>query len=409
MIGSGIALRPALSRGFAAALLVAASACLVERPAAGAAPGAAAGSTHSPARLPAADDFQRGVSYAHVHRRDLGYGSAASRASLVRLRDLGVEWISITPFGYQETVRSTQIIFRGDPSLRDSALLRELRAIRGLGMKSILKPHLWGGDFYQGRWSGEIRMASEAEWETWFRSYETFILHFAALAERGGADALCVGSELGAATESKPDRWRQLIAKVRSHYHGPITYAANWYGEFERVPFWDVVDWIGVNAYFNLSRSLTPSAAEIERAWAPIASRMESLSRRWRRPIVLTEVGFRSVDRPAALTHGWPEFDQDPRPNPAAQAACYEGTFRALWGKPWLRGLYWWKYYSSPDGEGPEEVDFTPYGKPAEAVLSAYYRGEPLPRDLDKSAPGAEHGGQSGSSARPSRSSSGER
>jgi hypothetical protein len=341
---------------------------------------------------PARFDLMRGVCVAHIHRRGQGYGSDASRATLERLRGLGVNWISLTPFGYQRSVGSPPVIFRGDRSLRDSGIVQEVIAARALGIRTLIKPHLWGGDFYEGRWTGEIEMGSDADWDEWFRTYEEFILHYARLAQRAEAAAFSIGCELGAATRAKPDRWRALIARVRSVYRGRLTYAANWHEEYERVPFWDALDWIGVNAYFPLSTARTPRAAEIERAWAPIARRMESLSRRAGRPIVLTEIGYRSVDHSAAEPHGWPEFDEDPKPNDAAQSACYEGTLRALWGKRWLRGIYWWKYYTTPEGEGPEAADFSPRGKPAEQALATYYRApdprEEAPREAPLDKPG---------------------
>ena len=367
MIGSGRALRPALSRVLALALMATSAA-----PAPAQHPIAAPPTPVPPVAVGA--QFQRGVCYAHIHRQDRGYGSDESRATMRRLRSLGVSWLSLTPFGYQRSVRSAEVIFRGDPSMRDSAFAREVRVIHSLGMKAMIKPHIWAGDFWSGQWSGEIRMRSDAEWDEWFQSYETFILHFAALAERCGADAFCVGCELGETTKAKPERWRTLIARLRKVYRGPLTYAANWHEEYEKVSFWDALDWIGVNAYFDLSDDRTPAAGRIERAWDPITARMGALSGRWRRPVVLTEVGFRSVDRPAKKTSAWPEFDSGRHVNAEAQRACYEGTFQALWGKPWLAGMFWWKYYSSPGGEGPEEADFTPAGKPAEDVLARYYR-----------------------------------
>lgn len=408
MIERGRAVRPAISRaralrrsatarprrGLAAARLLAAAAILAIA-GGGATPARGAAPPHPgpPSQVGKVEaGFQRGVCYAHIHRRDLGYGSDVSSATLARLRQLGVGWVSLTTFGYQRDVRSSKVTFRGDPSTRDSAIVRELLSIHGLGMRAILKPHIWAGDFYDGRWSGEIRMANDREWDEWFRTYESFILHYAGVAVRGRADAFCVGNELGATTAAKPARWRALIAKVRAVYPGPITYAANWHDEYERIPFWNALDWIGLNAYFDLTPTATPTAEEVKRTWTPIASRLGALSNRWKRPIVITEVGFRSVDRPAAHTHAWPEFDTTPHPNNEAQRACYEGTFRSLWGKPWLHGLYWWKYYSSPGGEGPEEADFTPAGKPAEAVLSTYYRsGDSAEPPLDKAAPASDH------------------
>lgn len=350
---------------------------------------------------PTRETLVRGICLAHIHRQGLGYGSDRSRETLERLRDLGVDWVSLTPFGYQPSVHAPEIRFRGDRSLGDSAIVREARAARALGIRTLVKPHIWGGDFYEGRWPGDIAMASERDWDEWFRSYEAFILHFARVAEAARADAYCVGCELVQATRAHPERWRALIAAVRGVYHGRLTYAANWYGEYDRIPFWDALDWIGVNAYFKLSDAATPTAEQIARAWAPLEPRMEAVSRRFGRPIVFTEVGFRSVDHAAANPHDWPEFDPDPHPNAAAQAAAYEGTYRALWGRPWLAGFFWWKYYTSPGGEGPEESDFTPAGKPAERVMARYYRA-PDPREpaLDTAARAADHGASASGSPR---------
>src|SRR5262249_9680758 len=152
------------------------------------------------------------------------------------------------------------------------------------------------GDFWSGQWSGDIRMKSDADWDAWFRSYQSFILHFAELAASSGADAFCIGCELGGTTNARPERWRSLIAQGGKVYHGPLTYDANWHEEYEKVSFWDALDWIGVNAYFELSDDKTPTSGDIERAWRPITARMAALSRRCGKPVVLTEVGFRSVD-----------------------------------------------------------------------------------------------------------------
>lgn len=380
MIGTRDDRRKAVSAGLAALLLVAASPV---RPA--------------PRALPR--DFQRGVCYAHLHALGTGYGSAQSRKTLLRLRALGVDCVSLTPFGYMQRVTWPHVRMPRDPSLGDSLLLRELATIRGLGMRALLKPHLWSRDFYRGHWTGEIAMGSAGDWNSWFADYGRFLLHYAGIAEQGCAYALCIGAELGTATRERPEDFRRLIKRVRRVFHGKLTYAANWHDEFERIPFWDALDWIGVNAYFDLSQADTPTVAEIERAWGPVAERLHLLSARWERPVVLTEVGFRSVSHPAARTYSWQELDPDGRLDLEAQRACYEGTFRALWGRPWLSGLYWWKWYTAPEGE--EEgtaLDFTPEGKPAERVLARYYRRGPFgEHPLDTHGPETDHGRSSGS------------
>ncbi len=96
----------------------------------------------------------------------------------------------------------------------------------------------------------------------WFSNYEKFILHYAELAEKNHLDILCIGTELQK-TIPKEKEWRSLIKKIRYVYHGPLTYAANFYVEFEKITFWDELDYIGIQAYFPLSKSNDPMLSEL--------------------------------------------------------------------------------------------------------------------------------------------------
>src|SRR3712207_7500073 len=46
-----------------------------------------------------------------------------------------------------------------------------------------------------------------------------------------------------------------------------------------RSPFWDAVDYIGVLAYFPLSKSVDPAPAELAAAWQKWAGDLEKFSR----------------------------------------------------------------------------------------------------------------------------------
>lgn len=56
-----------------------------------------------------------------------------------------------------------------------------------------------------------------------------------------------------------------------------------------------------------------------------------------------------------------------------AQRRCYEAVFRALWGRPWLAGIYWWKWPTTLDDGGMDDDGFTPNGKLAAAVVAKWY------------------------------------
>ncbi len=50
-----------------------------------------------------------------------------------------------------------------------------------------------------------------------------------------------------------------------------------------------------------------------------------------------------------------------------------EATFRAFSGRPWFRGMFWWKWPSSGRGGGPHDASYTPLGKAAEEVMRAWF------------------------------------
>ncbi|HEX4824443.1 MAG TPA: hypothetical protein VFV19_09025 [Candidatus Polarisedimenticolaceae bacterium] len=290
--------------------------------------------------------------------------------ALAPLHDLGAGWISQTPFGWAVGLDVPEVRFSGERGLwgeTDSGLVATATAARALGIKTLLKPHLW---VRHGAWQGDIAMATDDEWAKWFASYEAFILHYARLAEANGFEALAVGTELAKAS-GRTDDWKRVIAHVRAVYHGKLTYAANWNEEAERIAFWNDLDFIGVQAYYPLATVDRPDEKAIEAAWKPIAARLEALGRRTGKPVVFTEIGFKS--HAGALKQPW-VWVTDGDVDLGLQHDAFAAMFGTFWGKPWFGGTFVWKWHPSGP-EGPRaERDFTPQGKPALAVIKSYYR-----------------------------------
>jgi hypothetical protein len=304
-----------------------------------------------------------------------GYGSPGSAASLRELSGMGVRWISITPFGFQRTSDATEIRWGGQRVAESDERVRAAAAqARALGMKVMLKPHIW---LRPPAWPGSIDHPSDAAWAAWFASYRPFILHYAALAQREGMEALCIGNELQHASLRERE-WREMIAAVRAVYAGPITYGAT-AEEVTGVPFWDAVDFIGVSAYFVLTPEQTPTPAALAAAWRPVADRMRGLSARHGKRVVFTEIGYRSADF-AAWRH-WEITDAAPV-NLRAQANAYAAFFDTVWGEDWMGGAYFWKWFSHPGHSGPDSNDFEFEGKPAAEIVAAAYRAEAAGADV---------------------------
>ncbi len=311
----------------------------------------------------------RGITYEHAwgrRGRSHGYGSEASAQSLSRVQELGANWIAVTVFGFQSHPDATSFRWGGrrrDES--DEGLRQVTEQARARGLRVMLKPHIW---LRPPAWVGLIEPRNEVDFVAWFGAYREFILHYARLASALDIEAFCIGNELGGTTHRESE-WRALITDVRAIYAGLLTYGAHT-DEVESVSFWDALDSIGVSAYFPVANGPSPSRETMVKAWEPIRARLGRLAARWNRPVLFTELGYRSVD--FAAQYPW-KFDGTTPVNLQVQADAYTAFFDAMWSEPWLAGVYWWKWQSSLSDGGPEDDDYTPRGKPAEAVLQRYF------------------------------------
>jgi hypothetical protein len=290
-----------------------------------------------------------------------------------------VAWISQTPFGWQRKADSASIHFITKASTEkergvmwgesDEGLIETTKLAKEKGIKTLLKPHIW----VHRSWPGEIEMPDEASWKKWFSDYEKFILHYAELAEQNQIELLCIGTELQKASRREAD-WRTLIQKIRTVYKGKLIYAANFHDEFEVIRFWDDLDYIGIQAYFSLSKNKNPNLAELTAGWSGPLSSIENIVRKYQKPVVFTEIGYRSTSDAAIEPWLWPQQMKDQaEPSEEIQSRCYEAFFKAAWKEKWLAGVYFWKWY--PGGTTRmANIDFTPQGKAAEKVMAEHFK-----------------------------------
>ena len=306
-----------------------------------------------------------------------------TQADLNPLAEHHVGWIVQTPFGWQPAADVPVVNLKADGRVywgeRDVGLETTARLARELGIKTLLKPHLWVS---HGASRLDVGMTSEADWLRWFESYGEFILHYARLAERLGIEALCVGTELQRTAIERPDDWRRLIARVRQVYGGELTYAANWWKSFEEIVFWDDLDYIGIQAYFPLSDAPSPTVDEMTDGWESHLPAIEAVQRRFQKPVLFTEIGYKGARGGAAKPWEWPQRVEDLVPDLEFQARAYEAFFRTFWHREWFAGAYFWKWHPFRV-EGPLgdrfKVGFTPQGKPAATVMARWY-GEEMDR-----------------------------
>ncbi len=332
------------------------------------------------------------ISIEHKHRGVCWVGGSrlVDSTMMNALSKNHVNWISQTPFGWQRGYNNPQIgnnignerAWWGE---RDEGLKVTTRLARERGIKTILKPHIWLRD-NEGKWRGEIAMDSEEDWQKWFADYEKFILHYARLAEAENMEMLCIGTELHKTCIEREQDWRKLIAKIRSVYSGDLTYAANFSQEFEEVAFWDELDYIGVQAYFPVATSENPTVEEVRQGWQPHLEKLEAFSKRYQKPILFTEAGYKSTKNSGIEPWAWPQrLSEEERQtiySEEAQATLYEAMFREVFDKPYIAGIHLWKWYPSQERTSSNtserqrqfyNIDFTPQGKKAEEVMAEWF------------------------------------
>lgn len=306
-------------------------------------------------------------------------GRQVTEAQVASLTRSHVKWISQTPFGWQSSYNSPTVATVTDGRIlwgeRDEGLENTTQLAKKLGIKTLLKPHIWLHQRNDGKWRADIAMNNDPDWQSWFGSYKKFILHYAKLAEKNSIEVLSIGTELRSTIKTKPEVWRQIIAEVRKVYHGKLTYSANWYKEFEEVEFWDDLDFIGIQGYFPLSQKENPSVKELKKGWRSHLKDIERIQKKFQKPILFTEIGYKSTANPAAKPWEWMRSSKAPSATDLqTQANCYEAFFQVFWEKEWFAGVYFWKWFPEiRKGSRRGQDRFTFQGHPAEKTMADWY------------------------------------
>eukprot|EP01132_Coremiostelium_polycephalum_P002023 gene2023-2490_t len=304
------------------------------------------------------------------------YDDPRSDLSVSNLRSTGADWIAIIVTNFQENINTTQM-FTTNVTATDDALVHVINYAHSVGLKVMLKPHI---DLTEDptHWRGDIgTFFNETQWEEWFQSYTTFILHYAEIAEKLNVELFSLFCELIGTTPRAND-WREIASNVRDIYSGNLTMSANWGGQETNITYWDIVDIIGVDAYYPLAPNVTnPTLDDLVEFWQLIMYKgvnngvnggymsrsLHNLSLTYNKPIVFTEIGYCSGN----CTTG-PQVDLE------FQLLHFQSLFSAFESIDWFKGAFWWNWLSDPTG-GIGQWCMTPQFKPTEVLLREQYGG----------------------------------
>ena len=324
----------------------------------------------------------------------------------------GMNAVSVTTYAEQGAWDTDAISF--DPN--DHEAISQIRSARKAGMTVVFIPRVRlavSEPRNRFAWHGMIMPLGDEQLTSWFKRYSDFILTWAKVCESEGVEVFALGSELTELTSTTPLKeysplhtfylespliknphvddsqsahrtwaaavtfegsgdtatrvklinrqrkkleglWRTLVTDLRTVFTGRITYAANFDG-YKNVSFWNDLDLVGINAYFELRESETVAAkgkelsTKLVAGWSAALNSIEVYLKEFsiERPVLFTEVGY--TRRRGSTVYPWdhegirqrlePIFDDTERvlAVQALAVALKRNTVH------FLRGLLYWR------------------------------------------------------------------
>lgn len=289
------------------------------------------------------------------------------------LKELGINWVSIQPFAFfykdQPEIQYGGYQWWGE---RPEGLRKTVELARKENFKILLKPQLWAYD----QWVGDLAFEDEENWLLFEDNYRNYILPMAKFANSLGIEMFSIGTELKLFVVERPEFWKALIEEIRAVYSGKLIYAANW-DSFHAITFWDKLDYIGIDAYFPLSKKKKPTVNQLKKAWQPTVDSIQEFYDIWERPILFTEFGYMSVEGGAYKAWLLEKEQESTKLNEQVQANALQALLETFGEKKWWAGGFQWKWYADITAAlTPEQMakDYTPQNKKAIKILKSLYK-----------------------------------
>ena len=270
---------------------------------------------------------------------------------------------------YQENCDSTSIFVEARRTPTAERLKQLVAHARKENLRVLLMPIVLLENPRAGEWRGKINPKS---WDDWWEDYDGYILHYAGIAQAAGVDVFMVGSELVSTEKDHGDRWRELVRQVRKRFKGCLSYSANW-DHYRPVSWWKDLDIIGMTTYYDLTEGKEATVPRLMESWKPIRKEILEWQATIGRPILFTEVGW--PNQTTCAQYPWDYTRSPDKPDPTAQANCFEAFFRTWVRDKPVAGFLVWEWRSHPSQAiGPQDTGYIPCGKPAMKVIEKYYQ-----------------------------------
>ncbi|MBN2716696.1 MAG: hypothetical protein JXX14_12660 [Deltaproteobacteria bacterium] len=286
---------------------------------------------------------------------------------IVEIKQLGASHVAIVVSNYMKTNLHDEIYDLKGYTTPMPTVEKTIRQVQKNGMQVFLFPILRVEDKSNGGWRGTLAPANP---DTFFANYINYIIRYAKVAEKYHVPLMSIGSELGS-MDVLTDKWRDIIMEVRKVYQGKLTYSANW-DHYEKVEFFDELDYLGVTGYFQLADHRlpfenNPPVESLVHSWREIYFKLMRWQHKWQKPLIFTEVGY--LSQKGAAAQPWAEGANE-KVDLEIQRRCYEAFIRVWDGEDRVAGAYFWNWF---DWEGENDREYTPREKPAASEMENWF------------------------------------
>ncbi len=292
---------------------------------------------------------------------------------LKAMKEMGISDVLLIVSWYQHDINANELrplAYDGKNdiyTISDRKLEEVIGQAESLGMKVVIFPIIRLEVRNGNDWRGLIK---PTDFKLWWESYQNFILHYAHIAQAKKVAAFSVGSEL-LSREKDTYQWKALIAEVRRIYKGKLLYSANW-DHYEHPEFWPDLDYIGVTAYYEISKTRKPTLKQLKHSWKKIQRQLSRWKKKYpNEPFLFTEIGYPSVD--GGSMYPWNYFLEG-RPDVNEQALAYRAFIDTWKNSKDLAGVYFWVWWGNG---GKKDNSYTPRNKPAGKLVEKWYK-EPV-------------------------------
>ncbi len=297
--------------------------------------------------------------------------NSVDQNSFTEISDLNADAVSLRPrgvlIGGSDTIEYDRNGFEwGEKS---TGITAQIGFAKLNGLSVLIDPWV---EFPPAESSAEYDAGDSTGWAKFEQSYLKYIVHFANIAENEGADVFCIGSDMENFVIQQDTFWTSLIDTVRKVFAGELTYGAN-YKNYDDIPFWSDLDYIGIQAYFFVSLSQTPQSLDVEQHWvSSLIPALSAYSSSQQRNVLFTQIGYRSIDY-----CGEQVLNEDTTStytvNVNAQENCISGFLNALRNRSWFDGAFIRGWTLDKKNKGAGDDSYSPQAKSTySSILSIY-------------------------------------